>query len=459
MASGGKNQDNVIIDERLTGPLQGNGNENMSSNFFKNLDENPYIVSENNIKSSDNSGGLVIKRKERAVVIDDGTPIAFEDKRIDKQSLEYVVRSGVAGGIAGCAAKTLIAPLDRVKILFQTSNPDFKEFSGSFKGLYRAMKKIYKTDGIIGLYQGHSATLLRIFPYAAIKFVVYEQIRTILIPNDNYETGGRRLLAGSLAGIASVFCTYPLDLVRVRLAFQTDRYKTSSSNHLFQLIKTIYNENPKWTTIDNVNLKNENMITRFLINRERKGLSNWKIFQAFNNFYRGFAPTILGMIPYAGVSFYTHDLIHDIFRSEYLAAYTVKQMDRYQRLRKKRKSLLRHDNDNDDQNNDDDNDHEKSSHDHRIPLKSWAQLIAGGVAGMFSQTAAYPFEVIRRRMQVGGVVNSGQFYGMGKTCSIIFKERGFKGFYVGLSIGFIKVVPMFACSFYVYERAKSYLGI
>ena len=68
----------------------------------------------------------------------------------DKQSLHFIVRSGLAGGIAGCVvsagfpcggrsgayccffvqAKTVVAPLDRVKILFQASNPDFQKYAG-----------------------------------------------------------------------------------------------------------------------------------------------------------------------------------------------------------------------------------------------------------------------------------------------------------------------------------------
>lgn len=53
----------------------------------------------------------------------------------DKRSLAYVWRSLVAGGVAGCVAKTVIAPLDRVKILFQTNNPKFQRHSGAFAQL------------------------------------------------------------------------------------------------------------------------------------------------------------------------------------------------------------------------------------------------------------------------------------------------------------------------------------
>jgi solute carrier family 25 protein 16 len=53
----------------------------------------------------------------------------------------------------------------------------------------------------LGLYQGHSATLLRIFPYAAIKFMAYEQLKSIMIPNKESETHLKKFLAGSLAGM------------------------------------------------------------------------------------------------------------------------------------------------------------------------------------------------------------------------------------------------------------------
>jgi solute carrier family 25 protein 16 len=50
---------------------------------------------------------------------------------------------------------------------------------GSFRGMANAVGQIYRSNGIRGLYQGHSATLLRIFPYAGIKFMAYEQLHQV----------------------------------------------------------------------------------------------------------------------------------------------------------------------------------------------------------------------------------------------------------------------------------------
>jgi solute carrier family 25 protein 16 len=48
---------------------------------------------------------------------------------------------------------------------------------------------------------------------------------------------------------------------------------------------------------------------------------------------------------------------------------------------------------------------------------------------------------------------------MGEIASKIYLEKGLKGFFVGLGIGYIKVIPMVATSFFVYERMKWYMGI
>lgn len=50
---------------------------------------------------------------------------------------------------------------------------------GTWLGVFRASKDIYAETGVRGLLQGHSATLLRIFPYAAIKFMAYEKFHHV----------------------------------------------------------------------------------------------------------------------------------------------------------------------------------------------------------------------------------------------------------------------------------------
>ncbi|KAG5974947.1 hypothetical protein E4U55_007959 [Claviceps digitariae] len=346
------------------------------------------------------------QRQEPAVFPTDRQATA---SRARTRSWDYVWRSGVAGGVAGCAAKTLVAPLDRVKILFQASSPQFAKYTGSSFGVATAMKHIYLSEGGMGLFRGHSATLLRIFPYAGIKFLAYEQIRAKLIPQREYETPLRRLLSGSLAGVTSVFFTYPLEVIRVRLAFETKREGRSS---LPSICRQIYCETPVQET--------KGPAASAISMVPRRGVAN---------FYRGFYPTLLGMLPYAGMSFLTHDTVSDLLRHPSIAKYTTLPRRKTQ------------------------------SADKPAPLRSWAELTSGGIAGLISQTCSYPLEVIRRRMQVSGAVGDGHKMSLGETARLILHERGIRGFFVGLTIGYVKVIPMVAVSFYTYERMKLVLRI
>lgn len=289
------------------------------------------------------------------------------------------------------------------------------------------MKDIYKDEGAIGLFRGHSATLLRIFPYAAIKFVAYEQIRSAIIHTPEQETPLRRLVSGSLAGVTSVFFTYPLEVIRVRLAFETRKDGRSS---LSSIVNRIYNEHPP--PRPPISLSASSSPARAVQAVAQTTASTVQAIGAragISNFYRGFSATILGMLPYAGMSFLTHDTAHDLFRHPAIAKYSTLPKPLNHPAGKP------------------------------APLRSWAELCSGGIAGLVSQTASYPLEVIRRRMQVGGTVGDGRRLKIAETARTILRERGLMGFWVGLSIGYVKVVPMVAVSFYTYERVKEWLGI
>lgn len=129
---------------------------------------------------------------------------------------------------------------------------------------------------------------------------------------------------------------------------------------------------------------------------------------------------MLGILPYAGTSFLTHDLLRDWLRTPVLAPYTLEAPS-------------------------------------STRLTAVAQLSCGAVAGIVAQTISYPIDIIRRRIQVGSVVDTKS--GILETAQRIFLERGVRGFYVGLTIGYVKMAPMVATSFYVYDRMKRFLGL
>jgi solute carrier family 25 protein 16 len=132
-------------------------------------------------------------------------------------------------------------------------------------------------------------------------------------------------------------------------------------------------------------------------------------------FYRGFTVTVMGMIPYAGVSF----LSWGFLRSYFLPPSKVG---------------------------------------HATPTP-FADLAIGATSGAIAQTASYPFEVVRRRMQVGGITRPDRWLRWGETILTIWKASGWRGFYVGLTIGYLKVVPMTAVSFAVWQSGKRLLNV
>ncbi|GAA5863762.1 hypothetical protein JCM3774_001150 [Rhodotorula dairenensis] len=335
--------------------------------------------------------------------------------KLDRDSLQYALTSGFAGGIAGCVAKTSVAPLDRVKILFQTRSPDYQKYAGTWTGVFRASKDIYAETGIRGLLQGHSATLIRIFPYAAIKFMAYDQIHSMLMPTPESETSGRRFLAGSLAGIITTGITYPLELIRVRLAFES-HHSPGDRASLIRTIRQIYatpptalppTDLPQSTTSSAAPARPPSSPAAALEQRQQPRAS-------VANFYRGIWPTLVGIIPYAGTSFLIWGLLKQDLFPRFLAPETRRK--------------------------------------HRAGL----DLLAGGIAGAIGQTTAYPIDIVRRRMQVGRTAPGAGFW---ETARGVYHTSGWRGFFIGLSIGYLKVVPMNAVSFATWVGMKRVLGL
>ncbi|KAN0115740.1 Mitochondrial carrier domain containing protein [Russula decolorans] len=324
--------------------------------------------------------------------------MSSDDSKI--KAADQVIRSGIAGGVAGCVAKTVVAPLDRVKILFQASNPEYQKYAGTWRGAFRAGTQIYKDSGVLGLFQGHSATLLRIFPYAAVKFMAYDQVHDLLMPTRAQETNLRRFSAGAISGAISVFFTYPLELLRVRMAFDTIHGSGSGKPVRPSCLRTarlIYAEGPPRLPLPSA----PTSASTAPIPRD--------LFHTFPllKFYRGFTVSLAGIVPYAGTAFLTWGYL--------------------------RATL--------------------------IPVAPDGHLGIGALSGALAQTVSYPFEVVRRRMQVGGLTQPGRWLRWGETARAIWMRGGARGFFVGLGIGYLKIVPMNAVSFAVWQGMKRLLGL
>jgi solute carrier family 25 protein 16 len=98
-----------------------------------------------------------------------GDSLDSQNKDVNKREKHFSVKTFISGGIAGSIAKTLVAPIDRCKILLQVHNVHYEGF-GIFESFYRIVQK----EGFFSLYKGNGAQMLRIFPYAAMQFTSYE---------------------------------------------------------------------------------------------------------------------------------------------------------------------------------------------------------------------------------------------------------------------------------------------
>lgn len=112
-------------------------------------------------------------------------------------------------------AKTAIAPAERVKMSFQTTRDKFTLNAALRRGIDMARR-----DGIISLWRGHSTTVLRVTPYAGLSYAFHDVAereikRTLNVDKLPFQY---KFLCGSIAGACGTMCTYPLDVLRVRLA-------------------------------------------------------------------------------------------------------------------------------------------------------------------------------------------------------------------------------------------------
>jgi hypothetical protein len=83
-----------------------------------------------------------------------------------------------AGGVAGAVSRTVVSPLERLKILFQIQSVGREEYKLS---VGKGLAKMWKDEGWRGFMRGNGTNCIRIVPYSAVQFGSYNFYKKVSI--------------------------------------------------------------------------------------------------------------------------------------------------------------------------------------------------------------------------------------------------------------------------------------
>ncbi|XP_010432726.1 PREDICTED: adenine nucleotide transporter BT1, chloroplastic/mitochondrial-like [Camelina sativa] len=275
------------------------------------------------------------------------------------------LRRLLSGAVAGAVSRTVVAPLETIRthLMVGSGGNSSSEVFG----------EIMKHEGWTGLFRGNLVNVIRVAPARAVELFVFETVNKKLSPEHGEESKipiPASLLAGACAGVSQTLLTYPLELVKTRLTIQRGVYK----GILDAFVKIIREEGP-------------------------------------TELYRGLAPSLIGVVPYAATNYFAYDSLRKAYRS----------------FSKQEK------------------------------IGNVETLLIGSLAGALSSTATFPLEVARKHMQVGAVSGRVVYKNMLHALLTILEREGILGWYKGLGPSCLKLVPAAGISFMCYEACKKIL--
>jgi len=120
-----------------------------------------------------------------------------------------------AGGLARLLAVTIVSPLELVRTKMQSQKMPWSDVS-------KCLSLLVRSQGVRGLWNGYTATLLRDVPFSALYWPLYEQTKhlltsyssspSVLLPfNNNFLI---TFLSGAVAGSVASTVTLPFDVIK-----------------------------------------------------------------------------------------------------------------------------------------------------------------------------------------------------------------------------------------------------
>ena len=338
------------------------------------------------------------------------------------QANANLLRSFISGGIAGMTAKTIEAPLDRVKIIFQTTQLRF-----SFPAAANMMRSLARDEGLRSLWKGNGVVMLRVAPYAALHFTAHEWLCTALKrPDEDTPRVAiiKKFLAGAGAGAFGTCVLYPLDVARAKMAVAPP----GTCRNLWETVGTLAGSG-----------------------RGIRGL------------YWGLGPTLLGILVYSGTTWTIYETLKEHPPLGALKLLVGPKPDAEEdggkqgRAKRRGAAAARSD------------ETTKASLSSSRTATTTAgtgsastatstshseHAFYGGFAGISGQVVAYPLDVLRRRMQTTQLGNPMPVTVLGQ----MIRTEGVGSLFKGLSVNFIKGPIATGISFMTYNATNDFLS-
>merc|ERR1712210_204777 len=142
----------------------------------------------------------------------------------ERSSSEMFFINLMLGGTAGGISKTVVAPIERVKLLLQVQDASSQMKGAGVKpytGMMNCFSRVYAEKGLLSFWRGNMANCIRYFPTQALNFAFKEKYQKFFIRHDKktdfWKFFAGMLAAGGAAGATSMGIVYPLDFARTRL--------------------------------------------------------------------------------------------------------------------------------------------------------------------------------------------------------------------------------------------------
>lgn len=189
------------------------------------------------------------------------------------------------GGVSAAVSKTAAAPIERVKLLIQNQDEMIKQgrLDRKYNGIGDCFKRTVADEGLVSLWRGNTANVIRYFPTQALNFAFRDKFKAMFgykKDRDGYAKWmAGNLASGGAAGATSLLFVYSLDYARTRLANDNKSAKKGGERQFNGLVD-VY----------------------------KKTLAS----DGIAGLYRGFGPSVLGIIVYRGLYFGMYDSIKPV---------------------------------------------------------------------------------------------------------------------------------------------------